>query len=136
MTTWQTLFPFLISAIYIAELIFMTYMGMKEAPGPAACAIVPLVVTILVHLFVINRGIVGPLKNLSLEKASELDITNGELKVDQDYTIDDQLYGQPALKAATEEREPLPYRRGEDSAANKLEQGSAEKQDSEEYDEA
>ena len=90
-------------------------MGIKEAPGPAGCGFVPLIVTILCHM-AINRNIRRPLANLSLEVAADMDIANGELERDLTsmYSLEDQLYAQPTLKTRNEEREPMPNRRDED----------------------
>ena len=82
-------------------------MGIKEAPGPTIMGIIPVVVTILAHLY-LKRNILAPLKNLSLEVAAHVDIDEGELSGG-----DEQIYGQPALKDNEEDRAPLPYRREE-----------------------
>jgi hypothetical protein len=49
-------------------------------------------------------------KTLSLEKAAEVDIAEGELPLD---TLDDEdlLYAVPALNPNMDERGPMPYRR-------------------------
>jgi hypothetical protein len=110
LTTWQSLFGFLMASLYIGECVYIAYMGIKEAPGPAACGFVPLVVTILVHM-AIKRNIMKPLQNLSLQVAADIDIAQGELENAGNNSIDDQLYAQPILRASLDEREPLPYRR-------------------------
>lgn len=67
----------------------------------------------------LRRCIAGPLKNLSLQVAADVDLAEGELpKSDSDegpsaLAIEKQLYGQPCLKASIEERGPMPYRRSE-----------------------
>ncbi len=50
------------------------------------------------------------MKTLSLEKAAEVDIAEGELPLD---TLDDEdlLYAVPALNPNMDERGPMPYRR-------------------------
>ena len=89
----------------------------QEGTGPAIfCLVVPLGSTIFVH-YRIRRQIAGPLKNLSLEVAASIDLKEGELtKSDEDMgpyavAIEQQLYGQPCLKASADERGPMPYRR-------------------------
>ncbi|CAJ1956837.1 unnamed protein product [Cylindrotheca closterium] len=111
-TTWQTLFGFLIVCLYMGEAVFIVYMGLKEAPGPAACGFVPLVVTIIFHKY-INQKIVYNIGNLALDVAAEIDKDNGELERLNGTSIEDKVFGQPALKLANEEREPMPYRRSE-----------------------
>lgn len=75
-----------------------------------------MVSTAIVH-YRIRRQIAGPLKNLSLEVAASVDLKEGELpKSDEDegpftVAIEQQLYGQPCLKASADERGPMPYRR-------------------------
>ncbi|CAB9528745.1 CSC1-like protein [Seminavis robusta] len=106
--TWQKLFPFLMACLYMGELIFIAYMGIKEAPVQGAFGFVPLVVTIAFHMH-LSRTIVRPLRNLSLEMAAQVDIDDGEL----DQNTASVLYGMPALKTEGEERGPMPYRRSE-----------------------
>jgi hypothetical protein len=112
LTTWESLFGFLMSSLYIGEAVFIAYMGIKEAPAQAGCGFVPLILTILTHM-AINRNIRTPLQNLSLEVAADMDITEGELERDPNSStnVEDQLYAQPSLKIRDEERGPLPYRR-------------------------
>ncbi|KAL3927188.1 MAG: hypothetical protein SGBAC_013181 [Bacillariaceae sp.] len=111
-TTWQSLFGFLMATLYMGEAVFIAYMGIKKAPGPAACGFVPLVLTIIFHKY-INRKIVDNIGNLALDVAAEIDKENGELDPLEGTTIDDKVFGQPALKLNNEEREPMPYRRAE-----------------------
>lgn len=72
--------------------------------------------TVFVH-YRIRRQIAGPLRNLSLEMAASVDLKEGELpKSDEDagpyaVAIEQQVYGQPCLKASADERGPMPYRR-------------------------
>lgn len=105
--TWQYLFPFLMTSLYMAEAIFIVYMGLKEAPLQGGLGFIPFVLTALFH-FHLDRTVVKPLKNLSLEVAAGVDIDEGEL--DQ-ASITSKLYGIPALDEETEERGPMPYRR-------------------------
>jgi hypothetical protein len=109
-TTWQSLFGFLMTCLYMGEVVFIAYMGIKEAPGPAACGFVPLVVTILFHIY-IHRKIIMPNKSLSLDVAADVDKNDGELERLEGKSIEDKVYGQPALKGSQDEREPMPYRR-------------------------
>lgn len=59
------------------------------------------------------------MKNLSLQAAAAVDMQEGELPVSKDdegptaVAVEQQLYGQPCLKASLDEREPMPYRREE-----------------------
>ena len=120
-TTWECLFGFLMVSLYMAEFVFIAYMGLKEGAVQSSLGIVPLVATILVHM-AINRNVRKPLENLSLEVAAHVDETEGEQPIDKaaDTTfsgsIEYQLYGQPSLKPSLDEREPLPYRRDETQA--------------------
>ena len=115
-TTWGTLFAFLMSALYMSELVFVAYMGLKEGAIQGALGFVPFAVTILVHRL-LNRNIRQPLENLSMEAAAEVDIKEGVRLVDKELTssfesaIEKQVFGQPSLKKSLDEREPLPYRR-------------------------
>lgn len=122
LTTWESLFGFLMASLYIGEAVFIAYMGIKEAPGPAGCGFIPLIITVFTHM-AINRNIRTPLKNLSLEVAADIDLAEGELKKDQNSRVstsaEDQLYAQPSLKTREEEREPMPYRRSTDNDHNK-----------------
>lgn len=124
-TTWEVLFGFLIVCLYMSEGIFIAYMGIKESPVASGCGFVPLIITVFVHQILINRNIRGPLKNLSLEVAADIDIANGELEKSSSkasnsvISLDDQLYAQPALRECLDEREPMPYRR--DLAATSME---------------
>ena len=117
-TTWQCLFGFLMAALYMSEFVFIAYMSLKGGSTQSALGIVPLVVTILVHML-ITRNVRKPLQNLSLEVAASVDEAEGEMTIDQDAgntfagSIEYQLYGQPGLKPSLDEREPLPYRRSE-----------------------
>lgn len=115
-TTWQSLFGFLMVAIYMSEFVFIAYMAIKEGSAQSAMGIVPLVVTILMHMM-LNRNIRKPLENLSLEVAANVDEADGLItndhQVDSTFSasIEYQLYGQPGLKPSLDERAPLPYRR-------------------------
>lgn len=118
-TTWEVLFGFLVACLYMSEGVFIAFMGIKESPAASGCGFVPVIVTVFVHQVVINRNIRGPLKNLSLEVAADVDIADGELEQTVSKSLEDQLYAQPALRACMDEREPMPYRRnasGEDGA--------------------
>lgn len=56
------------------------------------------------------RNVVAPIKTLSLEKAAEVDIADGELPLDTREN-EDLLYAVPALNPNMDERGPMPYRR-------------------------
>jgi hypothetical protein len=115
-TTWQSIFGFLMVAIYMSEFVFIAYMAIKEGSAQSTMGIVPLVVTILMHMM-LNRNIRKPLENLSLEVAANVDEADGLItndhQVDSTFSasIEYQLYGQPGLKPSLDERAPLPYRR-------------------------
>lgn len=105
--TWQQLFGFLIAALYMAEVVFIAYMGIKEAPIQGVLAFFPLGATLIVHRLLF-RNVIKPLENLSLEVAANVDIAEGELPSED---TGEKLYGMPALDVDKEEREPMPYRR-------------------------
>jgi len=121
--TWDNVFGFLIACLYMAETIFIVYMGLKEAPVPAGLGFVPLIITILVHR-ALGRKLIAPLKNLSLELAAEIDRRDGVLQVPPESGGGDELYLQPSLDSNTEERGPLPYRPTDatEQAAGKIQQ--------------
>ena len=106
--TWQALFGFLMACLYMGEVVFIAYMGLKEAPVQGGLGFVPLIVTILVHYSLV-RNIISPLRNLSLEVAASVDIDEGELQ--EEDMSGGKLYGQPTLDADQDERGPMPYRR-------------------------
>jgi calcium permeable stress-gated cation channel len=109
--TWQQLFPFLMVCLYSGELIFIGYMGIKEAPTHSLLGVGPLVATYMLHQHLL-RTVIGPLKNLPLEIAANVDIEDGELGEDSKGAS--PLYGMPVLKTgAEEERAPMPYRRAQ-----------------------
>eukprot|EP00980_Cylindrotheca_fusiformis_P025798 scaffold14624_cov100-Cylindrotheca_fusiformis.AAC.6 len=115
LTTWQSLFGFLMACLYMGEAVFIAYMGIKKAPGPAGSGFVPLIVTVLFHIY-IYRKVIMPNKHLSLEVAANVDREAGELEQLEGSSVEDKVYGQPALKASQDERGPMPYRReGQDS---------------------
>ena len=121
--TWQRLFPFLMACLYMGEFIFIAYMGIKEAPTQSLLGFVPVVATILFHRY-LNRKIINPLQNLSLEAAADVDIDDGEL--DKKPASESPLYGMPVLKTGEEEeREPMPYRRGVAGTGDDEEAGNA-----------
>eukprot|EP00980_Cylindrotheca_fusiformis_P012968 scaffold3236_cov66-Cylindrotheca_fusiformis.AAC.34 len=110
LATWQSVFGFLMACLYMGEAVFIAYMGIKKAPGPAGCGFIPLIVTVLFHIY-IYRKIIVPNKQLSLEAAANVDREVGELQRLEGASVEDKLYGQPALKASENERGPMPYRR-------------------------
>lgn len=89
----------------------------QEGSGQAIFCIVPFVGTIAFHQR-LRRNIIGPLQNLSMEVAAEVDLQDGELSpiapadTDEAYalSVNRKLYGQPNLKPTSEERAPRPYR--------------------------
>jgi len=104
--TWRKLFGFLMGCLYLGEVVFIAFMGVKEAPTHSALAFIVLAFTVLVHVYLV-RNVMGSLENLSLDVAATVDIEDGELQP----SIKDSMYAQPCLKDQPEEREPLPYRR-------------------------
>jgi hypothetical protein len=109
--TWQKLFGFLIACLYMGEVVFIAYCGIKEAPTQGALGFVPLVLTILFHR-ILARNIISPLRNLSLEVAANVDLEDSDLPVDGcDTGVANPLYRQPALDTDQDERGPMPYRR-------------------------
>ena len=108
--TWQKVFGFLMACLYMGEAVFIAYMGLKEAPVQAGLGFVPLIVTVLVHR-ALQRKLIAPLRNLSLEMAADIDLRDGALDL---AAADERLYLQPALDADAEERGPMPYRREEE----------------------
>ena len=123
--TWQQLFGFLMASLYMGEVVFIAYMGIKEAFGPSVMGFVPLVMTILMHRW-LDRKIIKPLKNLSLEVAAKEDIDAGELELEHI----DSLYKSPALDTDKEERVPMPYRRDEVNLEKPTEEGKPPSQQS------
>lgn len=103
--TWQKVFGFLMACLYIGEGVFISFMGIKQAPIQASLGFVPLAVTAYVHR-ALNRKFIAPTKNLSLEAAATVDIEDGDL-------IDNTpgAYRQPVADEENDEREPMPYRR-------------------------
>jgi hypothetical protein len=110
--TWQQVFGFLMACVYIGELIFIVYMGIKSAPIQSGLGFVPLIVTLFFHR-ILYRKYIAPIQNLSLQVAADVDVRDGELSHEQRTTgtINTLLYRQPALDREQEERGPLPYRR-------------------------
>ena len=111
--TWMQVFPFLMACLYMGEVVFIAYMGIKQAPIPAGLGFVPLIFTVLVHRYLL-RNLIDPLRNLSLEMAADSDIRDGPLVLeasDKSGGGEQQLYLQPALDVEKEERAPLPYRK-------------------------
>ena len=137
--TWQQLFPFLMTSLYMAELIFIGYMGIKEASTQSLMEFGPLIATALFHRH-LKRTIIVPLRNLPLEKAANVDIEDGELDLVEANSSSAKkaspLYGMPVLKTGREEdREPLPYRRELAASANNADGRQADEQETEFLDE-
>ena len=107
--TWQRLFPFLMACLYMGEVVFIAYMGLKKAPIQGGLGFIPLIITVLFHMH-LNRTVVKPLRNLSYEVATDVDIEDGELDR-QNFSV---LYGMPSLNTDDEERGPMHYRRDGD----------------------
>jgi hypothetical protein len=109
--TWQQLFGFLMACLYMGEVVFIAYCGIKEAPTQGAMGFVPLVLTIIFHR-ILFRNIISPLRNLSLEVAANVDIEDSDLPVDErDTDVAKPIYRQPALDDDQGHRGPMPYRR-------------------------
>lgn len=98
----------------MSEGVFIAYMGIKEAPGPATCGFLPLAASVVVHV-AINQNIRRPLQNLSLQVAADIDVADGELENTGDNAVENQIYAQPVLKIKLEVRGPLPYRHQEET---------------------
>ena len=71
--------------------------------------------------YVLRRNVAGPLKTVSLEIAAEIDAKRGDYRKGDDTEatgmtdgIDNIVYAPPSLKPSGDEREPMPYRRGND----------------------
>jgi hypothetical protein len=111
--TWQQVFGFLMSCLYIGEFIFIAYMGIKTAPIQSGLGFVPLIVTCIFHR-VLYRKYIEPIQTLSLQVAADVDTRDGELTSDTNNgggSITKSLYRQPVLDMDQDERGPLPYRR-------------------------
>ena len=108
--TWQQVFGFLMACLYIAEGVFIVYIGIKQAPTVASVGFVPLVATVLIHRLLF-RKLIAPTRKLSLNSAATYDLAHGEFTCDQR-----RPYQQPVLASDQEEREPFPYRRALDGA--------------------
>ena len=108
--TWQQVFGFLMACVYIGELIFIVYMGIKTAPIQGGLGFVPLIVTVFFHRL-LYRKYIAPIQNLSLQVAADVDVRDGELSHENRTGAIQTLYRQPALKVEQEERGPMPYRR-------------------------
>ena len=107
--TWQQVFGFLMGCVYIGELIFIVYMGLKTAPIQGGLGFVPLIITFAFHRM-LYRKYIAPIQNLSLQVAGDADIRDGELSHENRIGVT-TLYRQPALDREQEERGPMPYRR-------------------------
>jgi hypothetical protein len=106
--TWQQLFGFLIACLYMGEVVFIAFMGIKTAPIQSGLGFVPLVFTCFFHR-ILYRKLIFPLQNFSLEVAADVDLRDGELMTGDDDA--QPTYRQPALSVLQEERGPMPYRR-------------------------
>ena len=108
--TWQQVFGFLMACVYIGELIFIVYMGIKEAPIQSGLGFVPFILTLAFHR-ILYRKYIAPIQNLSMQVAADVDVRDGELSHDNRIGTTKTLYRQPALDAEQDERGPMPYRR-------------------------
>mmetsp|Transcript_16216 Transcript_16216/g.30936 ORF Transcript_16216/g.30936 Transcript_16216/m.30936 type:complete len:219 (+) Transcript_16216:76-732(+) len=96
--TWLSIFVFIISIIYMAEAVFIAYMGLKQSPASAAFAFVPLVVTFVFHLDLRYKTITY-LQNLPLQTAAAIDVKEGERN-----DFDPLVYLQPSLNSILDEK--------------------------------
>ncbi|CAJ1963440.1 unnamed protein product [Cylindrotheca closterium] len=103
-TTWQSFFGFLLACLYMSEMVFIAYMGIKEAPSQAACGFVPLTATLLFH-YKVHQAFV--FASTGIDAADGTDPRASLI----DMPIQEKVYWQPSLKAGLFEREPMPYRR-------------------------
>jgi Calcium-dependent channel, 7TM region, putative phosphate len=108
--TWQQVFGFLMACVYIGELIFIVYMGIKSAPVQSGLGFVPFIVTLAFHR-ILYRKYIAPIQYLSLQVAADVDSRDGELSHENRTDAIKTLYRQPALDGEQEERGPMPYRR-------------------------
>lgn len=115
--TWQQVFGFLMSCLYIGELIFIAYMGIKTAPIQSGLGFVPLIVTGIFHRL-LYRKYIEPIQTLSLQVAADVDIRDGELS-DTNSSTTTPLYRQPVLNMDQDERGPMPYRSNESNMTTK-----------------
>ena len=116
-SVWENISAFMFVCIFMSEIVFFAYMGIKEGQIQAILGIIALVGTIVVKSR-LNRNIIRPLQNLAMSVAADVDIDDGEMDLLKDIStlafrdaVEEQLYGQPSLKMSKDEREPLPYRR-------------------------
>ncbi len=100
---WFSLFNYIMVCIYMSSITFIGYMGIKEMAVIASLGIIPLIAAIMMHIY-IGKVYVNPLKNLSMEIAREVDVSNNAV----DYKW--EFYVQPNLRTDMDVREPLPYR--------------------------
>jgi hypothetical protein len=127
---WVTLFNMIMIMQYMALVIFMAYLSIKEGAAQAPLALIPLVFTIFFH-FKVRSTFVQPYTRLSLEGARSADLldvnetgsesaamagpegrvggANSAEEVKQQYAL--HVYPQPALNVAKWETAPQPYRR-------------------------
>eukprot|EP00569_Conticribra_weissflogii_P002247 CAMPEP_0171330718 /NCGR_PEP_ID=MMETSP0878-20121228/2205_1 /TAXON_ID=67004 /ORGANISM="Thalassiosira weissflogii, Strain CCMP1336" /LENGTH=799 /DNA_ID=CAMNT_0011831089 /DNA_START=263 /DNA_END=2662 /DNA_ORIENTATION=+ len=96
--TWLSIFVFIISIIYMAEAVFIAYMGLKQSPASAAFAFVPLVVTFVFHLDLRYKTITY-LQNLPLQRAAAIDVKEGECS-----DFNRLIYLQPSLNTCLDEQ--------------------------------
>jgi hypothetical protein len=119
--TWQSVFSFIMACLYTGEFVFIAYMGIKAAPVQGGMGFVPLIVTMLTHRVLI-RKLIKPIRNLSLEHAADVDLSDGELSLESS-NVDILLYQQPALDPNEDERGPMPYRRDVSETARNQDEG-------------
>lgn len=107
-TTWMSLFGFLMTILYMAELTFITYMSLHKAHIQSTLGIVPLLATIAMHTY-LRHKIIHPLQKLSLEKAADIDVALEDTSPKD--VVDSNVYQLPELDVEHEETRPLQYRR-------------------------
>ncbi len=89
--TWLSIFVFIISIIYMAEAVFIAYMGLRQSPASAVFGFAPLGVTFVFHLDLRYKTITY-LRNLPLETAAAIDVKEGERS-----DVNRLIYLQPSL---------------------------------------
>ena len=78
-TTFQQVYAFLIVCLYMSEIVFVVYMGIKAAGAQAILGCIPIVTTVLVNAE-LQTNVIKPLQYIPLELAKEEDdkkLTNG-----------------------------------------------------------
>jgi Calcium-dependent channel, 7TM region, putative phosphate len=129
-TTFQTVYQFIVICLYMSECVFIAYMLIKGAPIIALLGFIPLIITILVNRE-LHYTIINPMKYIPMEIAKQLDHTDTKKMKEENNKKNNQqqqqqrneynnrndmndlilhVYRQPALDITQDERGPMPYR--------------------------